>query len=85
MYTIKIGWNNNPDCLQLKYAYEILRNALSASKNANYQTLTNDSKTIIPFFHTKKHNVPFTEAIPPENSTLAIPEFFCTQLINSTT
>ena len=49
--------------------HELLRSALSASKNANYQTLTNDSTTIIPFFHTKKHNAPFTETTQRENST----------------
>ena len=81
------GWNNNPNCLQLKYALRkmLLRNAVSASKNANCQTLTNDSTTIIPFFHTKKHNAPLTDTTPSENSTQTIPEFLCTQLINPTT
>lgn len=82
----KGGWNNNPNCLQLKYAMRkmLLRNAVSASKNANCQTFTNDSTTIIPFFHTKKHNAPLTETTPSENSSQAIPEFLSTQLINPT-
>ena len=63
----------------------LLRNAASASKNANCQTLTNDSTTIIPFFHTKKHNAPLTDTTPSENSTQTIPEFLCTQLINPST
>ena len=84
MHKIKGGWNNNPNCLQLKYAMRkmLLRNAVSASKNANCQTFTNDSTTIIPFFHTKKHNAPLTEKNPSEDSSQAIPEFLCTQLIN---
>ena len=62
----------------------LLRNAVSASKNANCQTFTNDSTTIIPFFHTKKHNASLTETTPSENSSQAIPEFLCIQLINPT-
>ncbi len=63
------SWNNNPNCLQLKYAIRkmLLRNAVSALKNGNCLALTNDSTTIIPFFHSKKHNAPLTET-PPDNS-----------------
>ena len=79
------GWNNNPNCLQLKYAIRkmLLRNAVSASKNGNCLAFTNDSTTIIPFFHSKKHNAPLTET-PPDNCNQTIPEFLSTQLINPT-
>ena len=48
------GWNNNPNCLQLKYAIRkmMLRNAVTASKNANFQT-------IIPFISHKETQSPF--------------------------
>ena len=50
------GWNNNPNCLQMKYALRkmLMRNAITASKNANCVDFTGCS-TIIPIFHTRKH------------------------------
>ena len=50
------GWNNNPNCLQLKYALRkmLMRNAITASKNANCVDFTGCSD-IIPIFHTKKN------------------------------
>ena len=52
----KGGWNNNPNCLQLKYALRkmLMQNAITASKNANSVNFTGCSD-IIPIFHTKKH------------------------------
>ena len=49
------GWNNNPNCLQLKYAIKkmLMRNAITASKNANCVDFTG-CNNIIPLFHTKK-------------------------------
>ena len=46
----KGGWNNNPNVLQLKYAFWhlLLRNKIAASKNANCQVF--EQNTIIPFF-----------------------------------
>jgi hypothetical protein len=46
----KGGWNNNPNCLQLKYAIrKMIWNVVAASKNANCQTFSNYPTTIIPF------------------------------------
>ena len=44
------GWNNNPNCLQLKYAMRkmLLRNTITASKNANCLTFSDSTTTIIP-------------------------------------
>jgi hypothetical protein len=57
----KGGWNNNPNCLQLKYAIRkmMLRNAVTASKNANCQTFSNYPTTIIPFISHKETQSPF--------------------------
>ena len=65
----KGGWNNNPNCLQLKYALRkmLLRNAITASKNANCLTFETIPTSIIPFFHTKKHKAPLTEATTDDN------------------
>ncbi len=59
------GWNNNPNCLQMKYALRkmLMRNAITASKNANCVDFTGCS-TIIPIFHTRKHQ---TKPNPIEN------------------
>ena len=43
------GWNNNPNCLQLKYA---MRKML-------LRKISDSSTTIIPFFHSRKHTAPF--------------------------
>ena len=50
------GWNNNPNCLQMKYALRqmLMRNAITASKNANCVDFTGCSN-IIPLFHKGKH------------------------------
>ena len=40
----------------------LLRNAVTASKNGNCQNFLNYSTTIIPFFHTSKHNAPLKKA-----------------------
>ena len=47
------GWNNNPNCLQLKYALRkmLLRNAITASKNANCLSFETTSTSIIPLYH----------------------------------
>ena len=67
----KGGWNNNPNCLQLKYAMRkmLLRNAVIASKNANCETFSNYSTTIIPFFHSRKHKAPLVESPSESNSS----------------
>ena len=51
------GWNNNPNCLQMKYALRkmMMRNAITASQNANCVDFTG-SNGIIPVFHKRKHN-----------------------------
>ena len=50
------GWNNNPNCLQLKYSLRkmLMRNAVTASKNANCVDFTG-CNSIIPIFHLRKH------------------------------
>ena len=60
----KGGWNNNPNSLQIKYALRqlLMRNAVTASKNANC-TNFEDKKTttIIPILHKRKHRSPLKE------------------------
>ena len=50
------GWNNNPNCLQFKYALRkmLIRNAITASKNANCVDFTG-CNNITPLFHVRKH------------------------------
>ncbi len=64
------GWNNNPNCLQLKYAMRkmLVRDTIhiTASKNANCLSFSDSSTTIIPFFHSRKHRAPLKET-PAEN------------------
>ena len=70
------GWNNNPNCLQLKYALRkmLMRNAITASKNANCVDFTGCSG-IIPLFHKRKHDHDGNEAeIEPEEVTVDSPE-----------
>lgn len=60
------GWNNNPNALQLKYSLRkmLLRNAITASKNANcteFTDLTMVTSTVIPFFHKRKHSSPLDD------------------------
>ncbi len=60
------GWNNNPNTLQLKYSLRkmLLRNAVTASKNANcteFTDLTTITSTVIPFFHKRKHKTPLLD------------------------
>ena len=52
------GWNNNPNCLQMKYTLRkmSMRNAITASKNASCADFTGCSD-IIPIFHTRKHQM----------------------------
>jgi hypothetical protein len=62
------GWNNNPNTLQLKYSLwkMLLRNAVTASKNANcteFTDLTTITSTVIPFFHKRKHKTPLLDKI----------------------
>ena len=56
------GWNNNPNCLQLKYSLRqmLMRNAITASKNANCVDFTG-CNDLIPLFHKRKHNRPDTK------------------------
>ena len=63
------GWNNNPNCLQMKYALRkmLMRNAITASKNANCVDFTG-CNTIIPLFHKRKHNKE-AESKPEETTT----------------
>jgi hypothetical protein len=51
-----------------KYAIRkiLLKNAVTASKNANGQTFSNYSTSIIPFFHSRKHKAPLKEATPDD-------------------
>ena len=86
------GWNNNPNCLQLKYALRkmLMRNAVTSSKNANCQLLDETSTTIIPYFHTKKHKTPLSESKTPlsesntpDESLLTAEERLLCQQINS--
>lgn len=55
------GWNNNPNCLQLKYTLRrmLLKNSITASSNANSQIL--DQHSVIPVLHTRKHTSPLKE------------------------
>ena len=54
------GWNNNPNCLQFKYALRqmMMKNAITASKNANCTDFADNS--IIPIFHSTKHQSPLS-------------------------
>ena len=49
----------------------LLRNAVTASKNANCETFLNcsTSTTIIPFFHSRKHKAPLVESPSESNSS----------------
>lgn len=62
------GWNNNPNCLQVKYALRqmLMRNAITASKNANCVDFTGCSN-IIPLFHTGKHTEKRHNEVQAEN------------------
>ena len=53
------GWNNNPNCLQFKYALRkmLMKNAITASKNSNCLDFTG-CNNIVPLFHTTKHKTP---------------------------
>ena len=58
------GWNNNPNSLQLKYALRkmLLRNAVTASKNANCTDFNDkNTTTIILIFHARKHSSPLID------------------------
>lgn len=79
------GWNNNPNCLQLKYAMRkmLMRNAVTSSKNANCQLLDETSTTIIPYFHTKKHKTPLGESNTSNESLLTPEEQLLCQQIDS--
>ena len=57
------GWNNNPNCLQLKYALRqmMMKNAIAASKNGNCQDFADNMNTLIPIFHKRKHKSPLSE------------------------
>ena len=59
------GWNNNPNSLQLMYTLRrmLLRNSISASKNANCQIL--DQHSVVPILHTRKHASPLKDKIDP--------------------
>lgn len=55
-------WNNNPNCLQLKYALrQMMMNAIFASENANCMDFADNTNTIIPIFHARKHKSPLSE------------------------
>ncbi len=53
------GWNNNPNCLQFKYALRkmLMQNAITASKSSNCRDFTGYNN-IVPLFHTAKHKTP---------------------------
>ena len=55
------GWNNNPNCLQLKYTLRqmLLKNSITASRNANCQIL--DQHPLIPVLLTRKHESPLKD------------------------
>jgi hypothetical protein len=55
------GWNNNPNCLQLKYTLRrmLLNNSITASRNANCQIL--DQHSVVPVLHTRKHHSPLKD------------------------
>ena len=66
------------------------------SKNANCQVFSNDSTTIIPFFHSRKHKAPLNEPISADDSqqesdnsqqeeSMLEENFLCTQLNTPTT
>ena len=57
------GWNNNPNCLQLKYALRqmMMKNAIVASKNGNCLDFADSMNTVIPIFHKRKHKSPLSE------------------------
>jgi hypothetical protein len=50
----KGGWNNNPNSLQLKYAFRkmLLGNTVTASAGANCQMF--EDNMVIPIFRTKE-------------------------------
>ena len=62
------GWNNNPNCLQLKYSLRkmLMRNAVTTSKNANCVDFT-DCNSIIPIFHLRKHRAPPINTEPTQD------------------
>ena len=68
------GWNNNPNSLQMKYALRkmLMRNAITASKNANCVDFT-ACNNLIPLFHTRKHETDTNEyskqATVPDEAT----------------
>ena len=60
----KGGWNNNLNCLQLKYALRqlLMRNAVTASKNANCVDFQEKkTTTVISILHQRKHRPPLKE------------------------
>ena len=66
------GWNNNPNCLRMKYALRkmLIRNAITASKNSNCVNFTGCNE-IIPLFHKRKHNHPDKFESKTEEETTA--------------
>ena len=77
--------SNNANCLNRKM---LLRNAITASKNANCLTFETSSTSIIPFFfHSTKHKAPLSEAATTDDELQITLEekFLCTQLIASET
>ena len=62
------GWNNNPNCSQLKYSLRkmLMRNAVTASKNANCVDFTG-CNSIIPIFHLRKHRASPTSTEPTQD------------------
>ena len=62
------GWNNNLNCLQLKYSLRkmLMRNAVTASKNANCVDFTG-CNSIIPIFHLRKHRASPTNTEPTQD------------------
>ena len=53
----KGGWNNKPNCLHLRFAPRqmLMRNAVTASKNANCLDFIGNNTIITFFFFTRKH------------------------------
>ena len=65
------GSNNNPNCLQMKYALRkmLMRNAITASRNANCVDFTG-CNNIIPLFHARKHKTDINK----DSKQVAVPD-----------
>jgi hypothetical protein len=78
----KGGWNNNPNSLQLKYAFRrmLLGNAVTASAGANCQMF--DDNMVIPIFRTRKHVSPLAKE-SPEDSDKQQPDHHLNRMVTN--